>query len=205
MANQPKQQFRTETEKDEVSRDIGVGKMELPREECEGQGLRDLRTSAILHCDKEFIDLLMVTQHEVPQASQHLRGLLDEFQKVEEMALQVVEKSAYLEGRVRELARVKPAETRTFAEVTRTNLANKGRDGENRSTPSKRKAILLVRVPEDEEETSYGEVREKLVRHFDPITLGLKDVGLRPIRGGVAVTTTSTTAIKNLKDRIIEH
>ncbi|KAL3252194.1 hypothetical protein MRX96_054897 [Rhipicephalus microplus] len=66
MANQPKQQFRTETEKDDISRDNGGGKIESPREECEGQGLRDLRTSAILHCDKEFIDLLMVTQHEVP-------------------------------------------------------------------------------------------------------------------------------------------
>ncbi|KAL3171897.1 hypothetical protein MRX96_013476 [Rhipicephalus microplus] len=164
-----------------------------------------MRTSAILHCDKEFIDLLMVTQHGVPQASQHLRGLLDEFQKVKEIALQVVKKNAYLEGRVRELARIKPPETRTFAEVTRTNLANKGRDGENRSTPSERKAVLLVRAPEDEEETSSGEVREKLVRHFDPITLGLKDVGLRPVRGGVAVTTTSATAIKNLKDRIMEH
>ncbi|KAH8026605.1 hypothetical protein HPB51_022311 [Rhipicephalus microplus] len=136
--------------------------MESPREECESQGLRDLRTSAILHCDKEFIDLLMVTQHEVPQASQHLRGLFDEFQKVQEIALQVVEKNAYLEGRVRELAKVKPAETRTFADVTRTNLANKGRDGENRSTPSERKAVLLVRAPEDEEETSSGEVPEKL-------------------------------------------
>ncbi|KAH8031618.1 hypothetical protein HPB51_019518 [Rhipicephalus microplus] len=140
-----------------------------------------------------------------PQASQHLRGLLDEFQKVKEIALQVVEKNACLEGRVRELARVKPAETRTFAEVTRTNLANKGRDGENRSATSERKEVLLVRAPEGEEETSSGEVREKLVRHFDPITLGLKDIGLRPIRGGVAVTTTSATAIKNLKDRIMEH
>ncbi|KAL3221954.1 hypothetical protein MRX96_029062 [Rhipicephalus microplus] len=133
------------------------------------------------------------------------RGLLDEFQKVKEIALQVVEKNAYLEGRVRELATIKPAETRTFAEVTRTNLANKGRDGENRSTPSERKAVLLVRSPEDEEETSSRQVREKLVRHFDPITLGLKDVGLRPIRGGVAVTTTSATAMKNLKDRTMEH
>ncbi|KAL3241397.1 hypothetical protein MRX96_021644 [Rhipicephalus microplus] len=120
--------------------------MELHREECKVQGLRDLIPSAILHCDKEFIDLLMATQHEVPQASQHLRGLLDEFQKVKEIALQVVEKNAYLEGRVRELARVKPAETRTFAEVTRTNLANKGWDGENQTTPSERKAVLLVRA-----------------------------------------------------------
>ncbi|KAL3171780.1 hypothetical protein MRX96_046463 [Rhipicephalus microplus] len=162
MANQPKQQFRTETEKDDISRDIGG-------------------------------------------VSQHLRGLLNEFQKVKEIALQVVEKNAYLEGRVRELARIKLAETRTFAEVTRTNLANKGRDGENRSTPSERKAVLLVRALEDEEETSSGEVREKLVRHFDPITLGLKDVDLRPIRGGVAVTTTSATAIKNSQDRVMEH
>ncbi|KAL3199889.1 hypothetical protein MRX96_043718 [Rhipicephalus microplus] len=110
-----------------------------------------------------------------PKASQHLRGLLDEIQKVKEIALQVVEKNAYLEGRVRELARIKPAEIRTYAEATRTNLANKGRDGENRSTPNERKAFFLVRAPEDEEETSSGEVREKLVRHFDPTTLGLKD------------------------------
>ncbi|KAH8036895.1 hypothetical protein HPB51_006956 [Rhipicephalus microplus] len=205
MANQPKQQSRTKTENDDISRDIGGGKMESPRKEGEVQGLRDLRTSAILVCDKEFLDLLMVTQHEVPQASQHLRGLLDEFQKVKEIALQVVEKNAYLEGRVRELAKTKPAEIRTFVEVTRTNLANKGRDGENRSTPSERKAVLLVRAPEDEEETSSGEVRERLVRHFDSITLGLKNVVLRPIRGGVAVTTTSATAVKKLQDRIREH
>ncbi|KAL3222244.1 hypothetical protein MRX96_050038 [Rhipicephalus microplus] len=162
MANQPKQKFRTETEKDEISRDIG-GSKSPPR------------------------------------------GLWDEFQKVKEIALQVGGKNAYLEGRVRELARAKPAETRIFAEVTRTNLANKGRDGKNRSTPSERKAVLLVRAPEDEEETSSGEVPDQLVRHFDPITLGLKDVGLRPISGGVAVTTTSATAIKPLKDRIMEH
>ncbi|KAL1469381.1 hypothetical protein MTO96_025105 [Rhipicephalus appendiculatus] len=97
MANQPKQQFHTVTEKvAETSRDIrdiGGGKIESPREECEeDQSLRDLRTSAIVHCDKEFIDLLMVTQHKVPQASQHLRGLLVEFQRVKEIALQVVVK-----------------------------------------------------------------------------------------------------------------
>lgn len=209
MANQPKQQFHTVTEKDEETsrdiRNIGGGKIESPREECEeDQSLRDLRTSAILHCDTEFIDLLMVTQHGVPQASQHLRSLLDEFQRAKEIALQVVEKNAYLEGRVRELTKVKTAETRTFAEVTRTNPGNKGQDGEKGSTSSERKAVLLVRAPEDEEETSSEEAREKLVRHFDPVALGLKD-GLRPIRGGVGVTTTSATAIKKPKDRIMEH
>lgn len=147
----------------------------------------------------------MDIQQEVPEASKQLRGLLGEFQSIKAIALQLVEKNAYLEGRVNELTKVKPAEVRSFADILRSNRGNKGQDREKPTTSSERKAVLLVRTPEDEQETSPGEVREKLVKHFDPITLGLKDVGIRPIRGGVAVTTTSATAIRTLKDKLMEH
>ncbi|KAL1420527.1 hypothetical protein MTO96_000503 [Rhipicephalus appendiculatus] len=158
------------------------------------------------------LESVLKVQLSIPSlAHLHLTGQKKEHYKTSkkhtelEFMIEVVEKNAYLEGRVRELAKVKPAEARTFAEVTRTNTGNKVQDGEKGSTSSERKAVLLVRAPEDEEETSSGEVREKLVRHFDPVALGLKDVGLRSIRGGVAVTTTSATTIKKLKGRIMEH
>lgn len=208
FGSQPKMQSRAETGKDSDFRaDPTEGKDNVHGEECEkAEIVRDLRMSVILQCDRDFIDHLLVTQQKAPEAAQDLKNMLDEFQKMKAIALQVVEKNAHLEGRIKELTNIKPNVTRTFAEVTKSNSNEEYQEQRTEETSLERKAILLVRSPDHEQKEGIsGKVKTNLVKHFDPAALGLKEVGLRQIKGGIAVTAAPAAAIQKLKDRLQEH
>lgn len=125
-------------------------------------------------CDKDFIHHLVLMQLNAPEAAQHLRNLLEKFHRMKAISAIAVEKNAYLEGRIMKQSKLKPNESRTFAEATKCNVSQAPQKG-SKETSHERRATILVRSPEQEQdEASSAKVKATLAKNLKPSDAHLK-------------------------------
>ncbi|XP_049522719.1 uncharacterized protein LOC125945154 [Dermacentor silvarum] len=156
---------------------------------------------SILESDMSFVDHLLVVQELAPEVARNLRTMLHEFQKIKGIAMQVLEENAYLKGRIVEVEKLKHTNRPTYAEVGRE--ANSTPQDKQSKQNELQRVTLLVRSP-DEEEGSTSKIKNTLRRKFEPVEMGFRDIAVKQIRGGIAVSTSSTQALKQLQEKIKE-
>ncbi|XP_040073175.1 trichohyalin-like [Ixodes scapularis] len=96
------------------------------------------------------------------------------------------------------------ARTKTYSQALGTQSDDNNETPKQDDNEQEKKYTLLVTTKGSQEKDDHIKVGNLLKKSIDPADVGLTDVRLKPIRGGLAITTNSKEAIDKLERKINE-
>lgn len=147
-----------------------------------------------------LLEALFKVQATTPGNSELLQEIMRYHNLIVEKAAAVIERNAYLQGKLEKSE--SGIHQKTYSEVLKqpkeTTQPTEEKDGQ---MP---RAALLIRTDQEGGQT-FQEVKRAVQNNFQPEHYGLKDVTLKTIRGGVAVSSVNAEGLEKLSKAITEN
>ncbi|KAH6935597.1 hypothetical protein HPB50_007008 [Hyalomma asiaticum] len=147
-----------------------------------------------------LLEALFKVQATTPGNSELLQEIMRYHNLIVEKAAAVIERNAYLQGKLEKSE--SGIHQKTYSEVLKqpkeTTQPTEEKDGQ---MP---RAALLIRTDQEGGQT-FQEVKRAVQNNFQPEHYGLKDVTLKTIRGGVAVSSANAEGLEKLSKAITEN
>ncbi|KAH7964363.1 hypothetical protein HPB51_027395 [Rhipicephalus microplus] len=152
----------------------------------------------LMKVDKKLLKAVSVIAAETAEndiGAAQLDHIIDKISKMKSLTLEATHEVSGLQGElraVRETMGRGQGPAKSMAEAVRSSVQGEiiGQIG----SPKQREAIVV-------RSNTHGtdELSKVIARNIDPCSLGLRDVEMRPVRGGVVISSTSKEAIASLQ------